>query len=288
MEKVIAIKNELIKAKREINYIIKHREGEFALNIFTGYRSEATIELEQAWDRYYTLSKELKAACLNDDLIYRSIVQSADEEAAREEVKQDTRLFLTVEDLMPTKKEVKPATQKEHKEVTVVTQANDLYMTTDNNKEEVVQEAHEEATTVLKEDDSCMINESSKEDEEFWKLVNESATDKKMDLVSEVWGDLSSLYNNKAAAPATEEAEEWKDLKNTDYQVSSFGRVRDRKTNKIIEAFKSNNMIVVKLGDVYLPLAQLVFSVFNDTICKNIEHIDKDITNNHLSNLRAA
>lgn len=272
MKKVIAIKNELIEVKREINHIIKYRKEEIKKDFFTGYRSETAIKLDQAWDRYYTLANELKEACLDDSLIYSSIISLIDEEAKKEKAKQETRVFLTVEDLREAKKDIAAIEEK-------LISINDTRET---------QETYKEETVVTQVNDICMIHVNSKEDADFWRLVDEATTDKKMDLVSEVWGDLSSLYNNESQAQVkAEEAEEWKDLKGTDYQVSNCGRVRNNNTKKIIETFESNNMMIVKLGDKYLPVAALVFSLFNDTVCKDIEHIDKDITNNHISNLRA-
>ncbi|WP_194190309.1 NUMOD4 domain-containing protein [Clostridium chrysemydis] len=140
------------------------------------------------------------------------------------------------------------------------------------------------------------------DEKEFWKLVE--AEEKKMadksriSLVKEIFGfDISSIPNSKAKEIGEDEyvdlekltyedEEIWKTIKSTKYQVSTLGRVRNSVTFEIVKPFKSNNIMIVKLDNSYLPLAGLIFSLFNKEVARDIEHIDNDITNNHILNLR--
>lgn len=73
------------------------------------------------------------------------------------------------------------------------------------------------------------------------------------------------------------------------YEISSFGRVRNNKTNRILKfQYRCNDYRLVRLNKKTLSVHRLVADAF----CEKkdnynlVDHIDKNPSNNHFSNLR--
>ena len=86
--------------------------------------------------------------------------------------------------------------------------------------------------------------------------------------------------------------EEWRTLWwNTRYEVSNFGRVRNKKTNKILTTnpTKSHRRPQVWLWSDYFGTTWVVLSTFNQNVdmwgTKRVYHRDGDIMNCKLENL---
>lgn len=362
MERIIAIKNLMIEIIRSIHYIINNRAEEIEMNVFTGYKSETAIELDNLWSKYWTLADELKAACLDDSTIYSGIISSIGEEAKLEKPVDKTRVFLTIEDLEEVEtlkkirreelrleaiiKEVnfyiemskKPAMQDHIKEINsellkrkkmleeqqaiikqltkgikpkqkpveaamqVAAKAEEV--TTASKEDVTIQEGHSNNEVVTQMDDNSMTIGSDKEDAEFWDLVDKTTTDKKMDLANEVWGDLSSLYN-EATTPdevvigedeyininelTYESQEVWKPIKDYPYEVSTKGRVRISSTKEEVRVVTViSGVKKIFLNGRWIPLAKLIYAMFIEGGVKEVTYIDNNIHNNHILNLKAA
>ncbi|MGL5153234.1 MAG: NUMOD4 domain-containing protein [Clostridium sp.] len=198
-------------------------------------------------------------------------------EAIVEETNLVETVFLTVEDLKDAKVDIEFV---ESRLITI-------------NESETV----EELEPVVEE--TIILNDQEKE---FWRLVEEEekkvANKPKLDVAYEIFGcDISSIPNSKAKEIGEDEyvdletltyqdEEIWKTIKGTKYQVSTLGRVRSSSTYEIIKPFKTNNIMAVKIDNSCLPVAGLIFSLFNKEVARDIQHIDNDITNNHILNLR--
>jgi hypothetical protein len=88
-----------------------------------------------------------------------------------------------------------------------------------------------------------------------------------------------------------EEEENWKDIANYDnYEVSSFGRVRNKKTGRILKQANMGGYYGVGLSKIKTKTFQ-VHRLVAETFIENLEnkahvnHKDKNSLNNHLSNL---
>jgi len=346
MERIIAIKNIMIEVKRNILHILNNRKDEIKMNVFTGYKSETAIELDNLNNKYHALSDELQAACLFDSTVYSGIVSSIDKEAetlnlidrqTREMMRRSNQRMATAlkslrgeggiasaeaakaeieAELIATKNimtqgeaTAQVAVKAEEaiiapKEDTTVSENKDNDMTNNNNKEVVVaQEAHEEA---------CMTTNSSKEDAEFWDLVEKEEAKKSNngidDYVKDMYGDLDALYN-KTVTPeeivigedeyininelTCESSEIWKPIKYTLYEISTNGRVRIAGTKKEVEelaigTIKGKDVKMIFLDGQWMPLAKLVYAMFIEGGVKEVIHMDNNIHNNHILNLKAA
>ena len=90
--------------------------------------------------------------------------------------------------------------------------------------------------------------------------------------------------------------EVWKDIDGYDnYAVSSFGRVKNVKTGKILKGFDNGQGYLII--DLYKDGNRKMFSVHRLLACafldnpndkEYVDHKDNDKTNNHISNLRFA
>ena len=85
--------------------------------------------------------------------------------------------------------------------------------------------------------------------------------------------------------------EEWLTISNYDnYEVSSFGRVRNKKTGRILKSSNRGGYYVVGLSNIKTKTFQ-VHRLVAETFIENLEnkahvnHKDKNSLNNHLSNL---
>lgn len=282
MERISKIKEQLIENRRELSKIAQNEKLEF--NCITGYKNEAFLRVEVLNVIFNELALELKSICADEEMYYAIIdlvVAKGEEEPVKEEVKET--VFLTVEDLIGAKVDI------EFVEARLIT----------INESEAIEEIEpviiEEP--VIKE--AVILNN---QENEFWRLVEteeKKVADKsRMTLVKEIFGcDISSIQNSKAkeigedeyvdlGALTYEDEEIWKTIKSTKYQVSTLGRVRNSVTFEIIKPFESAGMMVVKIDNSYLPLAGLTFSLFNKEVTRDIQHIDNDINNNHILNLR--
>lgn len=85
--------------------------------------------------------------------------------------------------------------------------------------------------------------------------------------------------------------EEWKDILNYDnYEVSTFGNVRNKKTGRILKAANNGGYYSVNLSKIksnYKQVHRLVAETFieNPENKAHVNHKDKNGLNNHLSNL---
>jgi hypothetical protein len=90
--------------------------------------------------------------------------------------------------------------------------------------------------------------------------------------------------------------EEWKDINGFDgnYQISSFGRVRNTKTNNVLKCTEHRNEKYLKITITYKKkvyafwINRLVLTHFkpNESVEKlQAHHIDSNRQNNHLDNL---
>jgi hypothetical protein len=88
-----------------------------------------------------------------------------------------------------------------------------------------------------------------------------------------------------------EELEYWKDIANFDnYEVSTFGKVRNKKTRRILKAANNGGYYSVNLSKLkgnYKLVHRLVAETFleNPENKAHVNHKDKNGLNNHLSNL---
>lgn len=204
-------------------------------------------------------------------------------EAIVEETNLVETVFLTVEDLKDAKVDIAFV---ESRLVTI-------------NESEVVEELGPVIVEETVVEETIILNDQEKE---FWRLVEEEekkvANKPKVDVAYEILGcDISLIPNSKAKEIGEDEyvdletltyqdEEIWKTIKGTKYQVSTLGRVRSSSTYEIIKPFKTNNIMAVKIDNSCLPVAGLIFSLFNKEVARDIQHIDNDITNNHILNLR--
>lgn len=289
MKKILKIKEQLIKNRRELNIIAKNENLEF--DCLTNYKNEAFVRAEVLNEIFNELALELKAKCIDDD-IYCYIMNSIIIESEKEEtvVTVTESIYLTLEDLKDIKKDIGFVEAR-------LISYNDK-MTVNREKSVEVDIVESEELTLMTEVEES-INE---QDKEFWNLVRKEekkfAHKARVTLAEEIFGcKIDCIQNSKAREFGEDEygdlenstyddTEIWKTINETNYQVSTFGRVRNTATREIVKEFKANGMMIVKLENRYLPVAALVFSLFNNTVCKNVEHIDKDITNNNISNLK--
>lgn len=85
--------------------------------------------------------------------------------------------------------------------------------------------------------------------------------------------------------------EQWRNFRDSVYQISNFGRVRNTKTNKILKGNKSDCGYI--RVDIQLPkqkrrkflVHQLVYECFVSPEFEEINHINGDKTDNRLDNL---
>ena len=77
--------------------------------------------------------------------------------------------------------------------------------------------------------------------------------------------------------------EKWKDTKYPNYEVSNFGRVRNKETKKILR--KTYNIVVI--NGIFRNVAVMVLEAFKNVSMKNrkIYYKDEDESNCVLSNL---
>ena len=88
-----------------------------------------------------------------------------------------------------------------------------------------------------------------------------------------------------------EDTEVWKDIANYDnYEVSTFGNVRNKKTNRILKPANNGGYLYFGLSNIKtktFPAHRLVAETFieNPENKAHVNHKDKNGLNNHLSNL---
>ena len=89
--------------------------------------------------------------------------------------------------------------------------------------------------------------------------------------------------------------EVWRSIENYDnYVVSSFGRVKNTKTGRILKAGLSHGYFIVMLSEDAIKKAYKVHRLVACAFINNpdnkecVDHQDNDKTNNHISNLRFA
>lgn len=100
-------------------------------------------------------------------------------------------------------------------------------------------------------------------------------------------------YKKYAEENNNNQNEEWRNFRNSTYQVSNYGRVRNTKTNKILKGNKGADGYI--RVDLKLPncsrkkylVHRMVYECFVSTDYKIINHIDGNKTNNIVNNLES-
>lgn len=89
--------------------------------------------------------------------------------------------------------------------------------------------------------------------------------------------------------------EKWKGFKKSKYEVSTFGRIRNSKTGRVLKTFSGKDYpetikLVIKGKKKNYYVHRLVAEAFidNPENKKEVDHIDRNNKNNNIENLRWA